>query len=146
MKDFKEFIGQGSAIDLAVGVIIGSAMTAILTSFVNELIVPLTGLIGSVDFANLYWTIKGTVPEGLPLEEARKLSGVVVLGYGQFTTVAVNTLLLAFVVFLVVRGINNLRREQAEEPIAEPEAESPPAEEVLLTEIRDLLKKQTEKG
>ena len=97
-KEFKEFIGQGNAVDLAVGVIIGSAMTTILKSFVDELIVPLTGLLGKADFANSYLVLKGSVPDGAPLAEARKVAGAVVLGYGQFITVALNTLILAFVV------------------------------------------------
>lgn len=137
LKDFKEFIGSGNAIDLAVGVIIGSAMTTILKSFVDELIVPLTGLIGKVDFANSYLVIKGTVAEGLPLAEARKVAGAVVLGYGQFATVAINTLILAFAVFMVVRSINKMRKQQA---AAEVVPAAPPPQEALLTEIRDILK------
>ena len=137
-KEFKEFVGSGSAMDLAVGVIIGSAMTTILKSFVDELIVPLTGMLGKTDFANSYLVLKGTVAEGLPLAEARKVAGAVVLGYGQFFTVALNTLILAFVVFLCVRTINNLRKTKlAEEAAAAPP--EPPRQEVLLTEIRDLL-------
>lgn len=140
VKDFRDFIGKGSAIDLAVGVIVGSAITAILKSFVDELIVPLTGLIGKVDFSNSYFVLKGAVPEGAPLSEARKVAGAVVLGYGQFITILINTLVLAFVVFLVVRAINNLKARMAKEEAAKP-APPPPADVVLLTEIRDLLKK-----
>lgn len=141
VKEFKEFIGSGSAIDLAVGVIIGSAMTTVLTSMVDELIVPLTGLLGKVDFSNMYWVIKGAVPDGTPLSEARKVAGTVVLGYGQFLTVFINTMILAFAVFMVVRMINRLKREQkaAEEAAPAPE---PPAQEVLLAEIRDILKER----
>lgn len=139
VKDFKEFIGSGNAIDLAVGVIIGSAMTTILKSFVDELIVPLTGLIGKLDLANSYTVLKGAVKDGTPLAEARKVEGAVVLGYGQFLTIAINTLILAFVVFLVVRSINKLRKANANAAlIADPPA--PPADVALLTEIRDLLK------
>lgn len=143
LKDFREFIGHGSAMDMAIGVIIGGAMTTILTSFVNECVVPLTGLLGKADFANSYLVLKGAVPDGTALAEARKLPGTVVLGYGQFLTVAINTLILAFAVFLVVRGINRLRRKEAEEPAPPP---APPPQEVLLTEIRDLLKKATPTG
>lgn len=139
IKDFREFVGSGNAIDLAVGVIIGSAMTTVLTSFVNELVVPLTGLLGKLDLANSYTVLKGTVKEGLPLAEVRKLEGVVALGWGQFLTILVNTMILAFVVFLVVRSINKLRRANANASlIADPPA--PPADVALLTEIRDLLK------
>jgi len=141
-KEFKEFVGSGSAMDLAVGVIIGSAMTTILKSFVDELIVPLTGMLGKTDFANSYLVLKGTVAEGLPLAEARKVAGAVVLGYGQFFTVALNTLILAFVVFLCVRTINNLRKSQVAEAAAAPPPE-PPRQEVLLAEIRDLLAVKT---
>lgn len=141
-KEFKEFVGSGSAMDLAVGVIIGSAMTTILKSFVDELIVPLTGMLGKTDFANSYLVLKGTVAEGLPLAEARKVAGAVVLGYGQFFTVALNTLILAFVVFLCVRTINNLRKSQLAEAAAAPPPE-PPRQEVLLAEIRDLLAVKT---
>jgi large conductance mechanosensitive channel len=138
LKEFKEFIGSGSALDLAVGVIIGGAMTTILKSFVDELIVPLTGLLGKADFANSYLVLKGTVTDGLPLAEARKVAGAVVLGYGQFFTVALNTLILAFVVFLCVRAINRLRQKKA----AEEPAGRPPTE-LLLIEIRDLIAKGT---
>jgi large conductance mechanosensitive channel len=138
IQEFREFVGQGNAMDLAVGVIIGSAMSTILKSFVDELVVPLTGLLGKADFANSYLVLKGTVADGLPLAEARKVAGAVVLGYGQFATVLINTLILAFVVFLVVRTLNRMKKAQAEEAAADPPP--PPAQEVLLGEIRDLLK------
>jgi len=139
MKDFRDFIGKGNAIDLAVGLIIGSAIGSILKSFVDELIIPLTGLISKVDFSNTYVVIKGTVAEGMPLVEARKVAGVVALGYGQFVTVAINTLILAFAVFMVVRAINGMKAKMAAEEKAAPPP-PPPAEVVLLGEIRDLLK------
>jgi large conductance mechanosensitive channel len=141
-KDFRDFIGKGSAIDLAVGLIVGSAIGAILKSFVDELIVPMTGLITKVDFSNMYLVLKGDVADGLPLAEARKIGGVVALGWGQFVTVAINTLILAFAVFIVVRGVNKLKasieHEDKHKAAAAPAA--PPPEVVLLTEIRDLLK------
>src|SRR5205085_1145589 len=112
-RDFRDFIGKGSAIDLAVGLIVGSAIGAILKSFVDELIVPLTGLITRVDFSNMYFVLKGEVHDGTPLSEARKIPGVVALGWGQFVTVAINTLILAFAVFMVVRGVNKLRASLA---------------------------------
>lgn len=143
LKDFRDFIGKGSAIDLAVGLIVGNAIGAILKSFVDELIVPLTGLFSKVDFSNLYVVLKGEVESGTPLAEARKQAGVVALGYGQFVTVALNTLILAFAVFMVVRMVNNLRtriaKEEADKPPAAPPTPAPDV--VLLTEIRDLLKK-----
>jgi len=119
LKDFRDFVGKGSAIDLAVGLILGSAITTILKSFVDELAIPLTGLIGKVDFSNSYFVLKGAVADGTPLAEARKVAGAVVLGYGQFATVLINTLVLAFVVFVMVRMINKMRtRLLAEDAVA----------------------------
>jgi large conductance mechanosensitive channel len=144
LKDFRDFIGKGSAIDLAVGLIVGNAIGSILKAFVDELVIPFTGLLGKVDFTNTYFVLKGDAPLGIPLAEARKLPGVVVLGYGQFLTVSINTLVLAFAVFLVVRAVNNMRtRMQKEEAAAAPVAvpPGPTTSEVLLSEIRDLLKK-----
>lgn len=143
LKDFRDFVGKGNAVDLAVGLIVGSAIGSILKSFVDELIIPLTGLISKVDFSNTYLVLKGQVPEGTPLAEARKAAGVVALGYGQFLTVLINTLILAFAVFMVVRSVNKLKARLArEEKVAAPTAPpGPPADVVLLTEIRDLLKK-----
>ena len=110
-----------------------------MPAFVDELVVPLSGLIAKADFSNSYLVLKGTVPEGLPLGEARKVPGAVVLGYGQFATVLINTLVLAFVIFMVVRAINALRARQAQAEASNPP--SPAPDVVLLTEIRDLLKK-----
>lgn len=141
LKDFRNFIGKGNAIDLAVGLIIGSAIGTILKSLVDELIIPLTGLVSKVDFSNMYLVLKGDVAPGTPLAEARKTAGVVALGYGQFITVAINTLILAFAVFMVVRAINSLRaRLEREEKTAPAAPTAPPADVALLTEIRDLLK------
>lgn len=138
LKDFRAFIGRGSAIDLAVGLIVGSAIGTILKSFVDELVIPLTGLLGKVDFSNTYLVLQGSVPAGTPLAEARKAAGVVVLGYGQFATIAINTVVLAFAVFLVVRAVNRLK---AKLELEEGKAPPPPRPDiVLLTEIRDLLK------
>jgi large conductance mechanosensitive channel len=142
LKDFRDFIGKGNAIDLAVGVIVGSAIGTILKSFVDELVIPLTGLLSKVDFSNMYFVLKGEVAEGIPLAEARKAAGVVALGYGQFVTVLINTLILAFAVFMVVRSINKLKVVIAKEEAAAPAPPAaPPADVVLLGEIRDLLKK-----
>lgn len=141
VKEFRDFVGKGNVIDLAVGLLIGAAMATILKSFVDELIVPMTGLLGKADFANSYFVLKGAVAEGIPLAEARKIAGVVVLGYGQFLTVLINTLILALAVFLVVRSVNKLKAKLiAEEKAAPPPP--PPPDVVLLTEIRDLLAKR----
>ena len=139
LREFRDFVGKGNVVDLAVGIVLGAAMATILKSFVDELVVPLTGLLGKVDFANRYLVLRGDVPDGTPLAEARKMIGVVVLGYGQFLTVLLNTLLLAFVVFLVVRSVNKLRARMSRE--TQPAA-APPADIALLTEIRDLLKQR----
>ncbi|MET0384776.1 MAG: MscL family protein, partial [Polyangiales bacterium] len=96
LKDFRDFVGKGNAVDLAVGLIVGSAIGTILKSFVDELVIPLTGLVAKVDFSNTYLLLKGEVKDGTPLAEARKMAGVVVLGYGQFLTILINTLILAF--------------------------------------------------
>ncbi|WP_394793300.1 large conductance mechanosensitive channel protein MscL [Armatimonas sp.] len=139
VKEFREFVGSGSAVDLAVGVLAAGALGKILQSFVDEMIIPLTGLLGKVSWADAYVVLKGDVPAGKALVEARKIDGAVILGYGQFMTVAVNTLILVFAVFMVVKAINSMKKKQAEEAAAAPPP-APAAQEVLLTEIRDLLK------
>jgi len=145
LKEFREFAVRGNMIDLAVGVIIGGALGKIIDSLVNDIIMPLISYIlgGDVDFAN-YFTVLRT-PEGYTgphtLEELNA-AGAVVFAWGHFITILVNFILLAFVVFLMVKMINKMRRslerEQAQEAVEEPPA---PAEDVvLLREIRDALK------
>ena len=138
VKEFKEFAIKGSVMDLAVGVIIGGAFGKIIDSVVKDLIMPLvSSIIGSIDFSNMYAVLKGVVPQNLALEDARKTPDTVIFAYGNFITVAINFFLLALAVFLLVKGINSLKRKQE----AAPAAPAPPTkEEVLLTEIRDLLK------
>jgi len=136
VKEFKEFALKGNVIDLAVGVIIGGAFGKIIDSLVNDLIMPLvSAIIGKPDFSSLYVVLKGVVPEGAPLAEARKIAGTTIFAYGNFITVAINFLLLAFVIFLFIKGINSLKRK--EEKVVAP---APTADQTLLTEIRDLLK------
>jgi len=135
IKEFKEFALKGNVIDLAVGVIIGGAFGKIVDSVVNDLIMPLASiLIGKQDFSSLYIVLEGTVPEGTPLAEARKIAGTSLFAYGNFITVAINFLLLAFVIFLFIKGINSLKRKEKAAPPA------PTPDQALLTEIRDLLK------
>jgi len=137
VKEFKEFALKGNVIDLAVGVIIGGAFGKIVDSLVNDLIMPLvSAIIGKPDFSALYVVLKGTIPEGTPLTEARKVAGTAIFAYGNFITVAINFLLLAFVIFLFIKGINSLKRK--EEKVVAPPALT--ADQTLLTEIRDLLK------
>ena len=139
VKEFREFAIKGSVMDLAVGVIIGGAFGKIIESVVNDLIMPLiSAIVGSVDFSNMYVVLKGSVTEGLALVDARKVPGAVVFAYGNFITVAINFLLLALAVFMLVKGINSMKRKQ--EAVAAAPA-GPTKEEILLTEIRDLLKK-----
>lgn len=138
MQEFREFAIKGNVMDLAVGVIIGGAFGKIVDSVVNDLIMPVVGLIfGKLDFSNLF-VILGTVPDGIPrtLDALRK-AGVPVFAYGNFITVAVNFLILAFIIFIMVKQINRLKREA---PVA-PEAPAPtPEDVVLLREIRDSLR------
>ena len=139
MKEFREFAVKGNVIDLAVGVIIGGAFGKIVDSIVNDLIMPIVGLIfGKLDFSNLFVAL-GTVPEGTPhtLEAIRK-AGVPVFAYGSFITVAVNFIILAFIIFLMVKQINRLKREA---PAEAPAPEATPEDVVLLREIRDSLKR-----
>jgi len=139
VKEFKEFAIKGSVMDLAVGVIIGGAFGKIIDSVVKDLIMPLiSAVIGSVDFSNMYVVLKGEVTANLALEDARKVPDAVIFAYGNFITVAINFFLLALAVFMLVKGINSMKRKQ-EEAVAPPAG--PTKEEVLLTEIRDLLKK-----
>jgi large conductance mechanosensitive channel len=138
VKEFKEFAIKGSVMDLAVGVIIGGAFGKIIDSVVKDLIMPLiSAVVGSVDFSNMYVVLKGNVEAGKGLEEARKVQDAVIFAYGNFITVAINFLLLALAVFMLVKGINAMKRKQEVESAA---PAGPSKEEVLLTEIRDLLK------
>ncbi|WP_272970905.1 large conductance mechanosensitive channel protein MscL [Comamonas terrigena] len=138
MQEFREFAIKGNVMDLAVGVIIGGAFGKIVDSVVNDLIMPVVGLIfGKLDFSNLF-VILGTVPDGIPrtLDALRK-AGVPVFAYGNFITVAVNFLILAFIIFIMVKQINRLKREAP----AAPAAPAPtPEDVVLLREIRDSLR------
>lgn len=138
VKEFKEFAVKGSVMDLAVGVIIGGAFGKIIDSIVNDIVMPLiSAVIGSVDFSNMYIVLKGSIKAGTALIEAKKIPGAIVFAYGNFITVAINFLLLAFAVFLLVKGINALKRKQVAAPVV---PAGPTKEEVLLTEIRDVLK------
>lgn len=140
-REFKEFALKGNVIDLAVGVIIGAAFGKLVESEVGDLIMPvLSMLTGKLDFSNLFLVL-GSVPPGtgLTLEAVRK-AGIPVLAYGQFITVVVNFLILAFVIFLMVRQINRLRRSQTPAPQAPPAAPAVPEEVLLLREIRDTLR------
>lgn len=132
-SEFKEFAARGNVVDLAVGVIIGASFGAIVTSLVDQVVMPPIGLLlGRVDFSNLEWVL---VPENPATEAIEKVA----IQYGAFINTLIQFLIVAFVVFLVVKGINKLRREQAAEPEAPP---APTPTEALLAEIRDELKRR----
>ena len=136
-KEFKTFAVRGNVLDLAIAVIMGAAFGAVVTSVVNDLMMPLIGTVYQADFKNLYVPLSDKVPAGLDLEAARALGPV--FAWGQFVTVAINFLIIALVVFLIVKGINAMKREEAVAPSAPP---APSKEEVLLTEIRDALRQR----
>lgn len=135
LKEFREFAMKGNVVDLAVGVIIGAAFGAIVNSLVGDVIMPVVGAItGGLDFSNYYTGLSGAVTAS-NLEDARKQGAV--LAWGSFITVTLNFLIVAFVLFIVIRLINQLRRKEAEAPAAP----APTRDQELLTEIRDLLRK-----
>lgn len=139
LKEFKEFVVKGNVMDLAVGVIIGGAFGKIINSMVNDIIMPIvSSIIGSPDFTNMYLVLKGNVQQGLGLEDARAVEGAVILAYGSFITVLINFILLALVIFIMVKYVNKLRKSKEVEA---PAAPAGPTQEELLSEIRDLLKK-----
>ncbi len=137
MQEFKEFAVKGNVIDLAVGVIIGGAFGKIVDSVVSDLILPVVGAIfGKLDFSNLF-IILGAVPPGTASTlDALKKAGVPVFAYGSFITVAVNFAILAFIIFMMVKQVNRLKRSQ---PAPAPAA--PPEDVLLLREIRDSLQR-----
>ncbi len=132
MKEFKQFAMKGNVVDLAVGVIIGAAFAKIVDSLVQDVIMPPIGkLVGGLDFASYYLPLNGQ-PYGLPLAEAKKAGAV--LAYGNFLTILLNFLILAFIIFQMVRLVNRMRKPEEEVVVVAPE------EVVLLREIRDSLK------
>jgi large conductance mechanosensitive channel len=139
MSEFRTFALKGNVIDLAVGVIIGAAFGRIVDSLVKDVILPLVNAItgGSVDFSNKYWVLSGNVPAGAPLEAAQKAG--VVFAYGNFVTVVINFIILAFVVFWMVKAMN---RAKARLDAPAPPPAAPPEDVVLLREIRDELKRR----
>lgn len=128
IKEFKEFAVKGNVIDMAVGIIIGAAFGKIVSSFVGDVIMPPIGvLVGGIDFSYLAFTIKEAVGD----------NPAVVISYGKFIQTVVDFTIVAFAIFIAIKGINTLKRKEEAAPAAPAE---PPAQEVLLTEIRDLLK------
>ncbi len=142
LNEFKDFIAKGNVMDMAVGIIIGAAFTAIVTSLVGDLINPIIGLVsGGVDFTNNYAVLAGDVPEGASLEAARETGGSV-FAYGAFIMAIINFLIIAWVVFMLVRMVNRVKDAAKKEEAAAPEAPKGPTQEELLMEIRDALKAQ----
>lgn len=138
LREFRDFIARGNVLDLAVAVIIGAAFATITTSLTEDIIMPVVGAIfGGIDFAS-HFVVLGPVPNGFAGDPASyadlKKAGVAVLGWGQFVTVLINFVILAFVIFLIVRWANRLRRPA--------DAPSGPSEAELLVEIRDELRKR----
>ena len=134
ISEFKAFIAKGNVLDLAVGVIIGAAFGKIVSSMTDDLIMPVIGLVtGGTDFSSKYTILSGTAPAGATLEAARA-AGANVFAWGSFVTAVINFLILAFVIFLIVRQAVKIMPPAAEAPAG-------PSEVDLLTEIRDSLKK-----
>jgi large conductance mechanosensitive channel len=134
IKEFKDFIAKGNVMDLAVGIIIGAAFTAIVTSLVSDLINPIIGLIlGGINFSDMFVDLSGTNPASFA---AAKESGAAVFAYGSFVTAIINFLIIAFVVFMLVKGVNKLKGPAE----VAPAAPAGPTAEQLLAEIRDSLR------
>ena len=135
LNEFKEFIAKGNVMDMAVGIIIGAAFTAIVTSLVGDVLMPVVGVLAAgIDFGDLFYALDGNTYATLAAAEE---AGAAVVKYGVFINALINFLIVAFVVFLLVKGVNNLKRAEEEAAPAEP-----PKSAVLLEEIRDALKKK----
>jgi len=129
IKEFKEFAVRGNVVDMAVGIIIGGAFGKIVSSFVSDVVMPPIGvMLGGVDFAKLSLTVK----------EATETAEAVKINYGAFLNTIIDFLIIAFVIFMAIKAMNSMKKKEEEKPAAPP---VPSKQEVLLTEIRDLLKK-----
>jgi large conductance mechanosensitive channel len=138
LKEFRDFALRGNVIDLAIGVIIGAAFGTIVSSLVDDVFMPIIGLILSgVDFSNLFFVIRNPENIAVPSLAFAKENGIPVLAYGLFINAVVKFTIVAFVLFLVVRAVNSMKKKQETAPAAPP---APSKEEVLLTEIRDALR------
>ncbi len=143
VKEFKEFALKGNVMDMAVGVIIGGAFGTIINSMINDMIMPVVGVVWKADFSNLYFPLNDAVSKavstagdkGMSLADARKFGPV--LAYGNFITVAINFVILALCIFIMIKAMNSLKKQPAPAPAAPP---PPSKQEILLTEIRDALR------
>jgi large conductance mechanosensitive channel len=138
LKEFKSFAMRGNVVDMAVGIIIGAAFGAIVASFVGDVLMPGIGLLlGGADFSNSFVLLKeGTTPAPYASLAAAKDAGAVAIAYGVFLNTIVNFLIVAFVLFVVIKAMNSMKRQEAVAPPAPP---APTKDQLLLTEIRDLL-------
>jgi large conductance mechanosensitive channel len=136
LKEFKDFAMRGNVVDMAVGIIIGAAFGGIVTSFVGDILMPIIGLfLGGVDFSNQFLLLKDGATAGpYPSLAAAKEAGAVTVGYGVLLNTVVNFLIVAFALFLLIKGVNSMKKQEAATPPPAPSAETG-----LLTEIRDLL-------
>lgn len=135
VKEFKEFAVKGNMMDMAVGIIIGAAFGKIVSSLVNDIIMPPLGkLLGNVNFTDLYYAMDGNVYESLV---KAKEAGAPVFAYGNFIQTVIDFLIIAFAIFMIIKGMNSLKKKKEEAPVAPP---APTKEETLLSEIRDILK------
>jgi large conductance mechanosensitive channel len=134
VKEFKEFAMRGNVVDMAVGIVIGGAFGRIVSSVVNDIIMPPIGLlIGGVDFSDLKVILKQAT-----IDDVGNAIQAVSINYGAFIQTAIDFIIIAFAIFMVIKGMNSLKKKEEAQPAPPP---APPREEVLLTEIRDLLKK-----
>jgi large conductance mechanosensitive channel len=141
IQEFKDFIAKGNVMDMAVGIIIGAAFTAIVTSLVGDLINPIIGLVsGGVDFTNNYAVLGGDVPAGASLDAARE-AGASIFAYGAFIMAVINFLIIAFVVFMLVKMVNRVKDAAAKKEEPAPAAPKGPTQEELLADILAELKK-----
>jgi len=141
LQEFKDFIAKGNVMDMAVGIIIGAAFTAIVKSLVSDLINPIIGLFtGGVDFTNKYAVLAGEVAQGASLEAARE-AGASVFAYGSFIMAVINFLIIAYVVFLLVKSVNKAKAASEKPEEVAPEVPTGPSELDVLLEIRDSLAK-----
>lgn len=142
LNEFKNFIAKGNVMDMAVGIIVGAAFTAIVSSMVADLINPIIGLIiGGIDFSNMYVVLSGNVAPGTGLETARE-SGAAVFAYGSFIMAVINFLIIAFVVFMLVKMVNRVKDAAIRKEEAAPAAPAGPTETELLAQILATLRNQ----
>jgi large conductance mechanosensitive channel len=145
LKEFREFAVRGNVVDMGVGIVIGAAFTSIVTSFVQDIVNPIIGLFtGGIDFSNLFINLSGQEFASLPAAQA---AGAATLNYGMFLNAVISFLIVAWVLFFLIKGVNTLKAQMVADEAAEtPPEPAPSAEATLLREIRDLLVQQQRQG